>query len=140
MLRLLLFLLLLLLLRKVFTSSQWPVETPNTSLSHSPQTVGPHATFHLPPTDSHLPTTTCQLPPANCQLPPADCQLLEIIFPPYIIFCQTFFFRQKKKKIQHNFCFTRNHQTGPEGPHRCSQRLQPYAGTRKKPPVGRLFF
>ena len=27
------------------------VGTPNASLSHSPQTVGPHATCHLPPTD-----------------------------------------------------------------------------------------
>ena len=36
-------------------------KTPNASLSHSPQTVGPHATFHLPN--------------VNCQLP-------EIIFSP----------------------------------------------------------
>ena len=26
---------------------------------------------------------------------------------------------------------------GPEGPHRCSRRLQPSAGARKKPPIGR---
>ena len=29
---------------------------------------------------------------------------------------------------------------GPEGPHRCSRRLQPSAGARKKPPVGGLNF
>ena len=29
---------------------------------------------------------------------------------------------------------------GPKGPHRCSRRLQPSAGARKKPPVGRQFF
>ena len=30
--------------------------------------------------------------------------------------------------------------TGPEGSHRCSQRLQLSAGGRKKPPVGRQLF
>ena len=62
----------LLLLHQVFTSSQsqWLVQTPNTSLSHSPRHLG-----HMPPSICHLLTNTCQLPLANRRLPTTTCQL-----------------------------------------------------------------
>ena len=45
----------------------WLVWTPNASLSHSRPTVGPHATYWLPPANCHLPTAPCQLSTANCR-------------------------------------------------------------------------
>ena len=64
--------------------------TPNASLSHSPQTVGPHATCHLPSTDYLL-------TPAPCEMPTATSQLLENIFarnfyPTEVFFRQNIFF------------------------------------------------
>ena len=95
------------------------VGTPNASLSHSPQTVGLHATCHLL-------TTTCQLPPANFQLK-------EIIF-----------FARKKNSVRNFFppeiVFCQKTQKWAEGSLRCTQRLQPCAGAKKKLPVGRQFF
>ena len=66
LLLLLLLILLLLLLCQVFPPPHYQlVGTPNVSLSHSPQTVGLHATCHLLTTTYHLPTATCQLTTAR---------------------------------------------------------------------------
>ena len=73
----------------------------------------------------HLPTASCQLPPANCQMPTARNNFFATIF----FVRQSFFAR--KLFFNRNF-FTRKHKTGPEGPHRCSRRLEPS--------VGRLLF
>ena len=80
-------LLLLLLLCQVSISSQWPVETPNASYSHSPQTVGPHATYWLPTATCQLPPASFNLPNSTCQLPPTNCQKKIL----HKFFCQTFF-------------------------------------------------
>ena len=66
------------------------VGTLNASLSHSPQTVRPLATCHLPPTDYHLPPAIFYMPTDNCQLP-------KIIFMAKS-FLQDIFFRQKTRK------------------------------------------
>ena len=116
-------------------------------LSHSPQTVGPPATYWLL-------TTTCQLPPTNCHMSTARFFFtrifLQLIFFHQNIFATEFFsaricFSAEEFFFFHTIFFsqiffpTRKHKSGPEGTHRCSQRLQPSAGARKSCPKGGTF-